>query len=121
MERIKELASVEEILNEPLYTDNGVQLAAQLVEIEAWGARVAFLLYTAKQELDRKKYQALLPKSKEYTDVDRVTRQESDVAEYQSKADYLAQVQELIKRRISLGQTILKAMRTEMESGVGRV
>lgn len=121
MEKIPALAQVEELLEQPLYTDNGVQLAAQLVEIEAWGSRVAFLLYSSKQELDRKKRLALLPKSKEYTDVDRITRQEADCAEYQAKTDYLAQIQELIKRRISLGQTILKAMRTEMETRVGNV
>lgn len=121
MERIKELADVEEILGGRLNTDNGQVLSSQLVEIEAWAARVAYLLYSAKQELDVNKSKALMPKSKEYTDLDRVATQEAMVSAFQAKADYLAALQDTIKRRISLGQTLLKNMQVEMQSGVSRV
>lgn len=121
MERISELEEIEKILNTELQIENGIQLANQLVAAEAWSNRVSYMLYSAREELDQKKRQALPPKSSQYTDVDRKITLEALVAPYQSKADYLGAVQDNIHRRISLGQTLLKNMRTELESGVGTV
>lgn len=118
MERIKELEEVEKLLETVLEVENGNLLANQLVNIEAWGNRVSYMLYSAREELDQKKRQALPPKSSQYTDVDRKITLEGLVSTYQSKADYLDAVQSNIHKRISLGQTLLKNMRTELESNV---
>jgi hypothetical protein len=115
---IKELNELIENLGQRLNVDNGSILASQLAEVEAWSAYVARLAVEAKKVLRERRNQYLLPKSSGTTELDRSIRMDAAVAEYEARATYLNDLQDIIQRRIILGQSILKSLRTELESGL---
>lgn len=111
----KEIEQLIELMSEPLDYDNGHKVREQAVKCEAWGARVGYMHRIAQSELYRLRYNALLPKSSTMTEIDRKTRLDADTREQQAKVDTLKDLQEAIKRRISLAQTILKSITGEAE------
>lgn len=114
----KEIKDLQELLSSPLNEEFGNVLAKQLADCEAWSARVSYAYRIALKELFRVRRNALLPKDRTYTELDRTTALEADTSEFQFNADVLKDLQEIMKRRISLGQSILKSLTQEMESRV---
>lgn len=115
MEELEELKSE---LAEPLDTENGNNLSKQLANAEAWSARVSSLYRAAEKTLAEAKPKSLIPKSKDITELDRNIFLESELATEVSQVNLLKDFAEIIKRRISLGQTLLKNMTQEIESGI---
>ena len=114
----EEMAKLRKILDQPLNEEVGNVIAKQLSECEAWSARVSYAYRIALQDLYRARRNALLPKDRTYTELDRTTRLEADTSEFQFRADVLKDLQEILKRRISLGQSILKSLMVEVEARV---
>lgn len=111
----KDLEELRKILDERLAEDNGARVREQLSVCEAWSGRVSYMYREAMSELFRARRNALMPKSSTMTEIDRKTALDADTREYQQKADLLRDAQEIIKRRISLGQTIMKSLTGEAE------
>lgn len=111
----EDIEKLRNILNERLDEDNGARVREQLSLCEAWSARVSYMYRNALSELYKARYNALMPKSSTMTEIDRKTRLDSDTREYQQSVDELKDLQEIIKRRISLGQTIMKSIVSEVE------
>jgi len=111
-----EIKKLQELLKEDLDHDNGHVLMAQLAKCEAWSARFSFLYRTAQSELYEIRRKCLLPKSRELTELDRTTDLEASTRDFQLKTDIYKDIQEILKRRISLGQTMLRSLKTEQEA-----
>ena len=111
----KEIKDLINIMSEPLDSDNGARVREQVVKCEAWGARVGYMYREALSELFRIRSNALMPKSSTMTEIDRKTRLDADTREYQQTADTLKDLQDAIKRRVSLAQTIIKSITSEVE------
>ncbi len=111
----EDIEKLRNILNERLDEDNGARVREQLSLCEAWSARVSYMYRNALSELFEARRKALMPKSRDYTELDRTTLLAAHTREYQQKADELRDLQEIIKRRISLGQTIMKSLTGEAE------
>jgi hypothetical protein len=118
---MEELTEVVELLGVPLDTDNGSVLVAQLADVEAWQGLVSNKYRAAQALLAQNKSKFLLPKSKDWTDMDRTIQLEASVGEFQADVDRLRDMQEQIQRRISLGQTMLRGIRAEIDSNVRTV
>ena len=114
----EEMAKLRKILDQPLNEEVGNVIAKQLVDCEAWGARVSYAYRIALKELYRARRNALLPKDRTYTELDRTTALDADTSEFQFNVDVLKDLQEILKRRISLGQSILKSLTVEVEARV---
>lgn len=112
---MKDIEKLREILNERLNEDNGARVREQLSICEAWSARISWMYRLALSELYEARRKALMPKGKDYTELDRTTLLAAHTREYQQTADELKDLQEIIKRRISLGQTIMKSLTGEAE------
>ena len=112
------MKELDELLKTPLDTEHPKVLAEQLATVEAWQAVVSSRYRQAQADLSEVKSKCLYPPEKGMTVMDREIRLDADTAEYKNKADQLGDKADIIKRRISLGQTILKNMRTEIESGL---
>lgn len=113
-----EVDKLRDLLKQPLTEDNGAALSKQLSEAEAWAATVSYHYRLALKELYQMRRKFLLPKSREHSDLDRKTYLEADTAEWQYKADELRDLQEILQKRISLGQTFLRSLRGEAEHGL---
>lgn len=111
----KDIEKLREILKVPLDHFNGARVREQLSQCEAWAPSVSTLYRHALSELYKARFNALMPKSSSMTEIDRKTRLDSDTREYQQSVDELKDLQEIIKRRISLGQTIMKSIVSEVE------
>lgn len=112
---MNEIDELRKLLNERLNEDNGAAIREQLSKCEAWSARVSYMYRLALSELFEARRKALMPKGKDYTELDRTTLLAAHTREYQQTADELRDLQEIIKRRISLGQTIMKSLTGEAE------
>ena len=104
-------------LEEPL-PDDPEALAALLSRAEAYGSRMSYLLAKAEKHLDKAKAVHLIPKSKDYTDLDRETHLKAAVAQEGLIRDLLQSCVDSIKTKISLGQSILAVIRAEIERGL---
>lgn len=111
----KDITKLQELLQVPLDHFNGARVREQLSECEAWSPVISSLYRHAASELYKARNNALIPKSSTMTEIDRKTRLEADTREYQQSVDILRDLQEIIKRRISLGQTIMKSITSENE------
>jgi len=107
---------VAKLLETKLDTNNGHRLAEQLVEIEAWGYRISQAHRDAEHKLSEMKGKlydpSLSSEDKRRMDLEYKVRNEA------RDAAKLLDAQDLVKRRISLGQTLLKNLKTELDSGV---
>ncbi len=112
----QEIEELRDLLSKPLSEEFGHVLAKQLADCEAWSARVSYAYRIALKELFRARRNALIPKDRTYTELDRTTALDADTSEFQFFADELKDLQEIMKRRISLGQSILKSLTVEVDS-----
>lgn len=110
------MQEIRTLLDEPLNVDDGHVLAAQLVQAEAWGARVSQKFREAEETLSLMKGKTFNPslssEDKRKVDLEFKVRAE------QRQVNELADLADIIKRRISLGQSLLKNFQVEMQSGV---
>lgn len=111
----KEIEDLRELLSLPLSHENGGILRAQLTECESWLPYVSQKYREAKRELADIRLAGLPEKDKSKTDLDRETYQASYSAKAQQSVDELRDLFSIIQQRISLGQTILKNIQTEIE------
>jgi len=93
-------------------------LSALLSQAEALGSRISYLLAKAEKHLDKAEAVHLIPKSKDYTDLDRETHLKAAVAQEGLIRDLLQSCVDSIKTKISLGQSILAVIRAEIERGL---
>lgn len=116
------MEELETLLKTPLDTENPDKLLSQLAEVEAWQYIVSTKHREAKRTLDEMRKKLLLHDRDEngnkLTEYTRKIRLDGLVAQYREEADGLEDISEIIKRRISLGQTLSKSMQTEMRSGL---
>lgn len=112
---IQAIPEVEGILSTPLAIDDHNELIKQIAQGEAWLGRVSFQFRNAARILSEQKRLMLTPKSKEYTDMDRTIRLEDAVKEQQCLTDLLKDQAEILRNRISLGQSILSTHREELK------
>lgn len=115
---IEVMPEVSLMLSEPLDTDSFVNLQKQLARAEAWQGRVAFQYRNAERFLSVIKKQMLMPKSREWTDMDRTIDLEARTADQQCTADLLKDYAEALQKRISLGQSFMASSRQEMKSNI---
>jgi len=113
----KEYLVVAELLNIRL-DENPVTLTAALNDIEVYGNRISSLLHRANGYLDTAEAQRLLPKSKDYTDIDRGKHLAASCAKERLLRDLLDGTINSIKGRLILGSTNLGIIRAEIERGI---
>jgi hypothetical protein len=120
-EKDKPVVVMEEVaalLAEPLDVDNFVNLQKQLARAEAWLGRVAFQYRNAARFLAIARRQLLMPKSKDYTDMDRTINVEAMTADQQCSADMLKDYADALAKRLSLGQSFMASQRQELKSNI---
>lgn len=115
---IDPMPEVRKLLEEQLAEDSPAELRKQVVIAEAWQSRVSFQWRNNQAVLAQLKRQMLLPKSKEYTDMDRTVNLEASVSTQQATSDILKDYSEQLGRRISLGQSLLSSSKMEMKAGL---
>lgn len=118
MEDNKDLYEIETLLVAPLDPENGHNLAHQLVEVEAWLSRVSKLCYEAGATLNKMRDKYRVPKTPGLTDLDRTVMLDAAVADYEATYKHLEAMQDTIRRRCTLGQSLLRNLRTEIEGGI---
>jgi vacuolar-type H+-ATPase subunit E/Vma4 len=82
--------------------------AAHLRALEALRLELAKASTEAHQKLVEKRRQALWPKDKELTELDRKTRLDGDTAVYEADALFLEKLEEIVKDRLELGKLLLQ-------------
>jgi len=108
---VKEIEEVRELLKTPLNKDFGDALMGQLAECEAWSGYVSLKYRQAAEELSEMKGKFFDPSLS--SEDKRKNALERDVRAFQRAADELSDLQDIIKRRISLGQSFLSSMRAD--------
>lgn len=108
---MKEIRELRDLLAIPLDKESGDVLMGQLAECEAWSGYVSSQYRQAGEELSNMKAKFFNPSlsSEDKRKIDL----EGNVAPYQRVADELSDLQDIIKRRISLGQSFLSSMRAD--------
>lgn len=109
------LTDLEQILEQPLNTDNPHALAAQLSQRAAWQARVSVQYREAEETLARAKGQLFNPSlsSEDKRKIDLLYQ----VREQQKAVDLFSDQSDILKQHISLGQSLLRSMESEMKVG----
>lgn len=113
----QEYTTVSQILNVAIH-DDPVTLTQDLTQIETYGSRISYLLHKANGYLDKAEAERLLPKSKDYTDMDREKHLAAACAKERLMRDLLEGCAEGIKSRLMLGMTLLGVIRAEIERGI---
>ena len=110
------MEELKKILETKLDVDNPTMIASQLAECESWSGLVATKHRNACLELSQMRGKCFNPSlsSEDKRKIDL----EYQVREYQHTVDVWSDFSDIIKRRISLGQTLLKVATTEMQSGL---
>lgn len=114
----KELTEIREILKERLDSENGNTTRKQMAECEAWLAYISHQYRERKRILAQKSLQALPPKEKGTTELDRQITLEALTAPLQQEVDELRDLMAIIQQRITTGQSFLKSMQAEIEKGL---
>lgn len=115
---IDPMPEVKKLLTEQLEVDNPHQCKKQAAVAEAWQSRVSYEFRIQKRVLVTLKRQYLLPKSKEWTDMDRTIQLDAAVADQQALVDILGDYANHLATRITLAQSVLKSTSMEMKSGL---
>lgn len=108
---MKELGELRKLLEVPLDKEFGDRLMGQLAECEAWSGFVSLKYREAAEELSAMKAKFFNPTLS--SEDKRKIALEGDVRAFQKAADELSDLQDIIKRRISLGQSFLSSMRAD--------
>lgn len=80
---------------------------AHLRGLESLRYALAESAVEAHQKLLEKRRQALWPKDKELTELDRKTRLDGDTAGYEADYEFLLKLEEIVKDRIELGKLLI--------------
>lgn len=118
LEEYHGVMEVEKLLEEPLDTENTTALVKQIAQAEGWLSRVSFQYRNSEAMLKQMKKQYLLPKSKELTDMDRTINLEYSTRILGCQVDLLKDQAEILRNRISLGQSLLSTHREEMKRSI---
>jgi len=113
---MEDLEPLNEILMTPLDVDNPHILANQLVQVEAWQGLVSVRFRAAERDLSKLK--GVMFDTSLSSEDKRKNALLHAVREPQMTADLLADMADIIRRRISLGQTLLKSAKAEIDSGL---
>ncbi len=115
----RDIDKLRELLNEELDHSNGQHLAQQLADAEAWSAWTSERANSYKRILSEKRGQYTY-KDLSNKDTVEIVKARADrlVAEDQQKYDDYKELLEIIRDRISLGQSFLRNIRAEVEAGV---
>lgn len=108
---MKEIQELRDLLEVPLDKEFGDALMGQLAECEAWSGFVSLKYREAAEELSAMKGKFFDPSLS--SEDKRKNALERDVRAFQRAADELSDLQDIIKRRISLGQSFLSSMRAD--------
>ena len=108
---MREITELRKLLEEPLDKDFGDALMGQLAECEAWAGFVSLKYREAAEELSEMKGKFFDPSLS--SEDKRKNALDRDVRAFQRAADELSDLQDIIKRRISLGQSFLSSMRAD--------
>ena len=114
----EELKEVRELLKVPLDAEVGRNTRKQMSECEAWLAYISQQYRERKRLLAEKSKQALPPKEKGTTELDRQVTLDAYVAPLQEEVDMLRDLMAIIQQRITMGQSFIKSMQTEIERGL---
>jgi len=108
---MKEIQELRDILAVPLDKESGDVLMGQLAECEAWAGYVSLQHRQAAEELSEMKAKFFNPSlsSEDKRKIDL----EGNVRSFQRASDELADLQDIIKRRVNLGQSFLSSMRAD--------
>lgn len=98
---------ISELLMDPL-SDEPENLIRDLTGIEAWAGRVGFLLAESNSWLDRAKRFYLPERSEGVTEGDRKSIVDDSVSEIRKTRDILEAMQENIRQRLILGESMLR-------------
>lgn len=105
--RVTELtAIVGSYLREPL-PGTVSDLKAALIALESLRSRLLEVRVDWQMMLAEKRSQYLMPKDKDWTELDRKTRLNAQLANIERDCEFLIGLESLIKERIDLGQLIL--------------
>lgn len=102
-----EITHVTGILSESLSTEPE-KLIADLEAVEVWGHRFGALLAMSNSWLDKAKFFLMPSREEGKTEGDRKAEIDSTISPIRVVRDTLESVNDAIKTRISLGQSILK-------------
>lgn len=113
---------VDKLLTIPLNTDDGNVLMNQLAEAEAWSSTMSAQYRKAEQALKEFRQKIVLHDRDEggnkLTEYTRKLRVDGMAAEYEATMNRYGDMCDIIQRRISLGQTLIKNMGTEVKAGL---
>lgn len=87
-----------------------------MVDAQAWIGRVSHLKRLAEQEYRETKNRYLLPKSKEYTDLDRETQINARCAEIYFDFGVLEDYERALYNRVSSAQSSLNSIDRQLRS-----
>jgi hypothetical protein len=115
----REIEQLQALLNEELDHLNGEVLKSQLVAAEAWSGWTAQCTATYKRILAEKRGQYMYKdtETKETVDIMKA-RADRMCAVEQEKYDLYREMLQIIRDRISLGQSLLRNIRSEVEAGI---
>lgn len=111
----EEIKEIRELLKVQLDSDNGHVTRKQMAECEAWLAFISHQYRNKKQLLAEKSAQALPPKEKGTTELDRQITLDAMIAPLQKEVDELRDLMAIIQQRVTMGQSFIKSMQTEQE------
>lgn len=116
------IEEVDALLTIPLNTEDGNVLMNQLAEAEAWSSTMSAQYRKAEQALKEFRKKVILHDKDEQgnklTEYTRKLRVDGMAAEFEATANRYGDLCDIIQRRISLGQTLIKNMGTEMKAGL---
>lgn len=107
MELPKIVEKLRPLLSQPIPLSSG-SLRHHLQTLESLRYALAEARVDSLQSLQEKRRQALWPKDREFTELDRKTRLEGDVAVYEKNYQFLLQLEEIVRDRLELGKLLIK-------------
>lgn len=113
---MNELEPIRELISQGLDTDNAVTLKSQLSLRSSYQARISYL-YREAEELLAKKRRALYPVQLSSEDK-RKNEIDGLVASEQRRVNELMDLAKILSDQLSLGQSLLRSMESEMKAGL---
>lgn len=102
-----DIEEIRSVLSVKLDVSNEENLKSQLADAEVLQVQVSKAYRNSKEELEVARNRMLLPKHKDYTDMDRNIRLESDTAMLQRETDELKDLLTILDTRLRLGRSFL--------------
>jgi len=112
---VQDLAQIKQLVSTPLPKQDPVGHREQVNKLASWLGWIAEKISVLEFELAKLKEEKLLPKSKDYTELDRNIQLDADVAEAYKRVNLLKRYEKAIYTIISIGQTEQRSMSEEMK------